>query len=64
MTRRQMDAVPPVHEHHFVMTNPYQPEAARCECGMYRYEVMGPLARHAARLRAYGRVGEQLTGRR
>jgi hypothetical protein len=62
--RRQMDAAPAVHEHHFVMSNPYQPEADRCECGTFRYEIMGPFARHAARLRAYGHVGDALAGRR
>jgi len=62
--RRQMNAAPPVHEHRFVVRNPYQPEGDRCECGMFRYEIMGPLARHAARLRAYGRVGEELSADR
>lgn len=64
MTRRQMDAQPPVHRHRFVVTNPFQPESDRCECGTFRYEVMGPLARHAARLRAYEQMGPFLARHR
>lgn len=53
---------PPItHTHRWIATNPFQTEAERCEeCHMYRYEVMGPFARRAARLRAYERIGEKL----
>lgn len=53
MNRRVADALPPVHQHRFEAVNPYQPEADRCDCGLYRYELMGPFARRKARLTAY-----------
>ena len=39
----------PVHEHHFNQLHPFQPERDRCECGMFRYEIMGPIARYRVR---------------
>jgi hypothetical protein len=53
--RRAADRLTPVHEHRFQVVNPYQPEAARCVCGMYRFEIMGPIAKAQARSRLYGR---------
>jgi hypothetical protein len=53
--QRAADQLPPIHKHQWKATNPYQPEADRCECGMYRYEVMGPIARAKVRMRTYDR---------
>jgi hypothetical protein len=53
MKRRAADELAAVHQHRFAAVNPYQPEADRCECGMFRYELMGPFARRKARMTAY-----------
>ena len=52
--RRSSDQLPPIHEHLFKARNPYQPEGDRCDCGMFRYELMGPISRAKARSRHYG----------
>lgn len=53
--KRAGDGIEAVHQHRFVVRNPYQPEADRCECGMFRYEIMGPINRAKARARHYNR---------
>ena len=53
--KRAGDELDPVHQHRFAVRNPYQPESDRCECGMFRYEIMGPIQRAQARSRHYGR---------
>jgi hypothetical protein len=45
----------PIHLHRFGVRNPNHPEGDRCECGMFRYEIMGPLSKHKARMQAFGR---------
>ena len=53
MNQRAMDQVEPIHEHRFGVTDSSRPERDRCECGMFRYEIMGPIGRAQARLRRY-----------
>jgi hypothetical protein len=52
--KRMADQLPAVHEHRFEASNPFQREVDRCECGMFRYEIMGPIERAKARTRQYG----------
>ena len=52
---KKLPPAPMVHQHRFQVLNPYaeNPAGDRCECGMFRYEIMGPFARRKARMAAY-----------
>lgn len=41
-----------VHRHDFITVDQETPEADRCRiCGMFRYEIMGPIYKHRVRRR-------------